>query len=87
MKVFGIYIFTDRTLRILFEFARNTAFNEVAYQKLMDEKQLTPTVIVTPHHQAQKGNGKDFPAKARNDAAMRIFGDFAKVNIFGGDNW
>ena len=37
MKVFGIYILTDRTLRILLEFARNTELNEITYRKLLDE--------------------------------------------------
>jgi hypothetical protein len=37
MKVFGIYILTDRTLRILLEFARNTELNEIVYRKVLDE--------------------------------------------------
>jgi hypothetical protein len=37
MKVFGIYILTDRTLRILLEFARNTALNEITYKEVLDK--------------------------------------------------
>lgn len=37
MKAFGIYILTDRTLRILLEFARNTALNEIAYREALDK--------------------------------------------------
>jgi hypothetical protein len=37
MKAFGIYILTDRTLRILLEFARNTALNESAYRDVLDK--------------------------------------------------
>ena len=37
MKAFGIYILTDRTLRILLEFARNTSLNEIAYREVLDK--------------------------------------------------
>jgi len=37
MKVFGIYILTDRTFRTLLEFARNTALNEMAYREVLDK--------------------------------------------------
>jgi len=37
MKAFGIYILTDRTLRILLEFARNTELNDIAYRELLDK--------------------------------------------------
>jgi hypothetical protein len=37
MKVFGIYILTDRTLRILLQFARNTELNEIAYREILDK--------------------------------------------------
>ncbi|MHB8907336.1 MAG: hypothetical protein ACYDAA_00445 [Syntrophales bacterium] len=38
MKVLGIHILKDHTLQILLESARNNAFNEVAYQKVLNEK-------------------------------------------------
>ena len=37
MKAFGIYILTDRKLRILLEFARNMALNEIAYREVLDK--------------------------------------------------
>jgi hypothetical protein len=48
MKAFGIYILTDRTLRILLDFARNTALNEFAYREMLDkgirsEQPLSPS--------------------------------------------
>lgn len=38
MKVLGIHILKDHTLQVLLESARNTAFNEVAYQKVLNEE-------------------------------------------------
>jgi hypothetical protein len=49
MKAFGIYILTDRTLRVLLEFARNTAMNEIAYRELLDKKtDIAQAVAASP---------------------------------------
>jgi hypothetical protein len=49
MKAFGIYLLTDRTLRILLEFARNTALNEIAYRKILDKgTRIEPSVSSSP---------------------------------------
>jgi hypothetical protein len=37
MKAFGIYILTDRTIRLLLEFARNSELNEIAYREVLDK--------------------------------------------------
>jgi hypothetical protein len=39
MKVCGIHILKDHTLQVLLESARNTALNEIAYQKILDQRQ------------------------------------------------
>ena len=41
MKLLGVHILKDHTLQVLLESARNTALNEVAYQKLLNEKHDT----------------------------------------------
>ena len=48
MKAFGIYILTDRTIRILLEFARNSELNEIAYREVLDDEKRKQGLPV--HH-------------------------------------